>query len=154
MASNTEHDAEIHRKFDRRQSPTGAWAAFFPGGRRLKNRRDSEHCRPYFVDRFPARTLVLIIALLLLSLVDGVITILLLDAGAEEINPVMKYLIDRGLLPFVLGKFVLTAAGIPLLLIFKNYYLFRTRFRVGYLMPIFVGLYFVLIGYQISLLAA
>lgn len=152
MSAPTDPNQEARHSMDRRQTPTSIWAAFFPGGRRTKNRRASEHDRQYFVDRFPMRTMVVIVVLLLLSLLDGFITIHLLDSGAEEINPVMKYLIDRGLVPFLLGKFVLTAAGIPLLLIFKNHYLFRTRFRVGYLMPIFVGLYVILITYQICLL--
>ena len=42
--------------------------------------------------------------------------------------------------------------GLPLLLIFKNYYLFGTRFRVGYLIPLIVVMYLVLIGYQLVLM--
>lgn len=152
MAAPTDPNQETRRCLDRRQTPTSLWAAFFFGGRRTKNRRASEHRQQYFVDRFPPRTMATIVVLLVLSLLDGLITIHLLDAGAEEINPVMKYLIDKGLLPFLLGKFVLTAAGIPLLLIFKNHYLFHSRFRVGYLLPIFVGLYVLLITYQLCLL--
>ena len=42
--------------------------------------------------------------------------------------------------------------GLPVLLVFKNYSLFGTRFRVGYLIPMFLGLYALLLVYQLSLL--
>lgn len=137
---------------DRRKAPTSVWAALWPNGRRLKNRRQEEHRLEYYVDIFPGSTLLLVILLLCLTLVDGVITLLLLQLGAEEINPVMELLLQRGPLSFLMGKYLMTAVGLPLLLIFKHHYLFRTRFRVGFLLPLFVGLYVVLIIYQISLL--
>jgi hypothetical protein len=86
------------------------------------------------------------------STVDAVLTIELISAGGAEINPVMDRLLDCGILAFVLGKYALTAVGMPLLLIFKNYYLFGTRFRVGYLLPLIVAMYAVLISYQLVLM--
>jgi len=92
------------------------------------------------------------VLLLVLTVVDGVNTLLLLGAGCEEVNPAMGYLLHRGPLYFLLGKYALTTAGLPFLLIFRNFPLFRTRFRVGYLIPMFVGLYLILLGYQIALI--
>ena len=96
--------------------------------------------------------LVLVLMLLAASITDAILTIHLIQAGGNEINPVMDRLLDHGILPFFLGKYVLTAAGLPLLLIFKNYYLFGTRVRVGYLIPTIVVMYLVLIGYQLFLI--
>ncbi len=137
---------------DRRRRPTSPWDAFRPGGRRLRNRRAEEHRQPYFVDRIDPPTFTLAVLLLVLTIVDGAVTLLLLGAGCEEINPAMSYLLRRGPLHFLLGKYLLTTAGLPFLLIFRNFTLFRTRFRVGYLLPVFVGLYFVLLGYQLALI--
>ena len=53
----------------------------------------------------------------------------------------MNRLLEHGVLPFLLGKYLLTVIGLPVLLIFKNYYLFGTRVRVGYLIPLLVVLY-------------
>jgi hypothetical protein len=39
------------------------------------------------------------------------------------------------------------------LLIFRHFHLFRTRVRVGHLLPVFVALYLILLGYQVALLA-
>jgi hypothetical protein len=137
---------------DRRQKPTGPWAAFRGRGRRTRNRRADEHRQPYFVDRFTTSTLVVILLLLAFTLIDGVITLLLVAANCTETNPLMAYLLSKGAVPFIVGKYTLTALGLPFLLIFKNYYVFGRLFRVGYLLPCFVLMYLVLIAYQIYLL--
>jgi hypothetical protein len=136
---------------DRRSHPTRLWDVFRWRGRRTRQRRSSEHRRPYFVDRFTLPTFILIMVLIVSTIADGVITWYLLDADCAEANPVMAYLLAKGPGPFFVGKYVLTVAGLPLLLIFKNVYLFRRRFRVGYLIPVLVVLYLALLSYQIYL---
>jgi hypothetical protein len=149
---NPEPEQDERRRADRRQKPTSFWDAFRLRGRRQRNRRAAQHRQPYFVDRFSATMLGLVLALLLLTIVDGVITLSLVERDCQEINPLMRYFLGQGPVPFLLSKYVLTAAGVPVLLIFKNYYLFGTRFRVGYLMALFVLLYLGLTMYQIQLL--
>ncbi len=106
----------------------------------------------FFVDRFDAVTLGMIVALLGLTLVDGLLTIELLEINSEEGNPFMDYLLTYGPMAFLLGKYVMTAAGIPFLVVYKNHPMFGSRFRVGYLFPMFLGLYLVLLCYQWVLL--
>ena len=99
-----------------------------------------------------ALTFTFVLLLLIFSVMDAVITLSLLDTNCEEINPVMRRLLNMGLFHFMVGKYVLTAAGLPVLLIFQDRHLFGTRFRVGYLIPIFVGLYVILLAYEYWLL--
>ena len=107
---------------------------------------------PFFTDRFDALTLAFILAVLALCILDGLLTIELLGINSEELNPVMRYLLDRGHLPFLVGKYLITAAGLPFLVVYKNWPLFGTRFRAGFLLPVFLGLYLVLLAYQVQLL--
>jgi hypothetical protein len=137
---------------DRRKRPTGPLDALRMAGRRGSVRRRAERGGAYFLDRFDALTLAIIVGLLGLTLVDGVLTVELLDVNSEELNPLMSHLLARGHLTFFLGKYVLTAAGLPFLLVYKNYPMFGTRFRVGYLLPMFLSLYLVLAAYQVHLL--
>jgi hypothetical protein len=139
---------------DRRRRPTSPWDALRQRGRRVRARRDHERDLDHFVDRIDGRTFFLAVLLLVLTLTDGAITLLLLDAGCEEINPAMSYLLSRGPLYFLLGKYALTTAGLPFLLIFRHFTLFRTRLRVGHLLPVFVAMYLVLLGYQFALMQA
>lgn len=149
-----EQPLDARGRSDRRRRPTSVWDAFRYRGRRRGPRREDERLRTYFADQIDSPTFVMAVLLLILTVVDGTNTLLLLGAGCEEINPAMGYLLNRGPLYFLLGKYVLTTAGLPFLLIFRNFTLFKTRFRVGYLIPVFVGLYLVLLGYQIALITS
>jgi hypothetical protein len=143
---------ERRREPDRRGQPTSPWGAFSFAGQRRRNRRAGDRRRPHFVDRFSSATFILVLMLLAASIVDAVLTIHLLREGADEINPLMDHFLAHGVQRFLLIKYVLTAGGLPLLLIYQNHYLFGTRIRVGYLIPIAVAMYAVLIGYQLILI--
>jgi Domain of unknown function (DUF5658) len=136
---------------DRRRKPTSFWDTFGLGGRRMRCRRADEHRQPYFVDRFGREATVWGTSLLVLSISDGVITLFLLDAGCQEINPFMAYLLQKGCGIFLLAKYLLTATAVITFLVFKNFYLFGTPFRVGYLIPVLVSMYAALILYQFYL---
>jgi hypothetical protein len=137
---------------DRRKRPTSPLDALRVRGRRKSPRRNADRSGNYFVDRFDAATLAMIVGLLVLTITDGVLTIELLDRNSEEINPLMAHLLVRGHHTFLAGKYILTAAGLPFLVVFKNYRLFGTRFRIGYLFPAFLGLYLLLLSYQWNML--
>lgn len=137
---------------DRRRRPTGPLDALRLSGRRARVRRAEDKGDVAFVDRFPARTLALVVGVLALTLLDGVLTLELLDTNSEEINPLMRELIARGPLWFLMGKYTLTAVGLPFLVVYEDYRLFATGFRVRFLLPIFLTLYLVLVAYQLHLL--
>ncbi len=151
-AEATNPPGEKRSQSDRRQRPTGVRGGFPPAGNRMRSRRADEHRNPYFVDRYTALMFAVVLMLIIASIVDAVLTIRLIEAGGSEINPLMGHLLSYGTLPFLLGKYLLTVVGLPLLVIFKNHYLFHTRFRVGYLIPALVLLYAVLISYQLVLI--
>jgi hypothetical protein len=131
---------------DRRSVPTSVWDSLRGGGERSYVRRVSERRHPHFLERFSAMTLVWILLLLTFSAIDGLLTLELIEAGCHEVNPVLSYFFAKGPGCFLLGKYVLTAAGLPVLV------LFSARGRIGYLIPLFVCLYAALIAYQLLLL--
>ena len=150
----SERPFDARGRSDRRHKPTTGWDAFRRRGRRRRPRREEERRTPHFVDLIDTPTFLLAVSLLVLTVVDGAVTLLLLGVGCEEINPAMGYLLNRGPIHFLAGKYLLTSAGLPFLLIFRHFTLFRTRFRVGHLLPVFVGLYLILLSYQFALLNA
>ncbi len=149
---NPESELDRRKLPDRREEPTSPWGAFPPAGRRMLARRADEHRRVYYADRFSVVMLALVVTLLAASITDAALTIRLVASGCTEINPLMGRLLQRGVLPFFIGKYLLTAVGLPVLLVFKNYYLFGTPFRVGYVIPVLVSMYLILIAYQLHLL--
>src|SRR5438309_4185531 len=85
MMPERTNDARIWS--DRRRQPTNPWDVFRKPGRRAHVRRDHERRRDHFVDRIDGRTYLLAALLMVLALADGAITLLLVEAGCEEINP-------------------------------------------------------------------
>ena len=102
-------------------------------GRRKEMRRDEDNRESYFLDHFSLRIFIVIIAIILLSLTDALLTLYLIRHGAAEVNPVMEHFLRYGPLPFLAAKYLLTTASIVLLLIYKNVYIFGTRIRAKYL---------------------
>jgi hypothetical protein len=151
-ASPVQADQERRCGCDRRGKTASLRTAFWPLGQRSRCRRKSDRIRPHFVDRFSTGAFVLIMMLLIASIVDAILTVDLLREGAYELNPLMDHFLEYGVQPFLLVKYLLTAAGLPVLLIYQHHYLFGTRVRVGYLIPVAVTLYGVLIVYQLVLI--
>lgn len=151
------NEPERRAPADRRHRPTRPWDTLRTPGRRHRHRRAGDLAPGVyrFVDRYSSSLWALIILLLLMTLVDGIVTlVLLIDGRAEEANPLMALLIERDPLSFVVIKYAMTAVGLPVLLLFKDHRLFGTRFLVVYLFPAFVALYLILFAYQVALLRA
>jgi hypothetical protein len=90
-----------------------------------ENRPVAQKIKPaiFFFDRYSQGMFTVITAILMLSIVDGLLTLLLIERGASELNPVMAYFLEYGPLSFITAKYVLTSFGVFLLLIFKNVFI-------------------------------
>lgn len=81
-----------------------------------------------------------------LSLFDGLMTILILQEGAYEANPVMEFTLRYGYTTFMLIKMLLTVAGMVFLTMLAH------RYRLAlYCMYIATGIYLLLTGYHVAL---
>ena len=84
---------------------------------------------------------------MLLSGLDAVFTLQLLELGAIELNPVMDAVIGKGTMTFALTKMFLTSFGI-LALVFLSRSMFMERFRTGMILTVFFVFYAVLVCYE------
>ena len=115
-------------------------------------RASHEDSPAILAEKLPHSTSLLALALALLTIVDGVLTLVLLDDHHfEEANPAMRVLLHLGPTAFVVGKYALTVAGLPILLIFRRRRVFFPRLRVEHILPILVTCYMTLLIYQIGL---
>ena len=81
------------------------------------------------------------ILILMLSIIDGFMTLHLLDHGAHEINPIMSFCLELGPWFFLVSKFLLTCFGAMCLLVVSNSYVFGNRFQVRDTFPAMLFLY-------------
>ncbi len=69
----------------------------------------------------------MILLIVLLSIVDAYLTLVLVNHGAVELNPIMAFYLKWGPLAFFGIKYFLTCAAVILFLIVINESLFGTR---------------------------
>lgn len=96
-------------------------------GRRERIRREEDRDKVFFFDRYHPKLFAAIAAILMLSILDALLTLVLIHKGSSELNPVMAYFLAHGLLPFIIAKYLLTSMGVFILLIFKNIFLARAK---------------------------
>jgi hypothetical protein len=94
--------------------------------------------------RYESRYLVLILSTLLLCILDAHFTLNLLQLGGLEMNPFMAVLLQKNVAFSLVLKYVITASGLILLLIYKNFRFFG-RFRVSKLIYAVFALHVVLV---------
>ncbi len=126
-----------------------SWRTVLFGYLRSRRRDTRRVCEgeALFTDYHHPWLFFLAIGIMVLSCIDAVFTLQLLDLGAVEINPVMAAVIGQGAATFAVTKMVLTSFGI-LALVFLARRMFMRRIRTGVLLTIFFNFYAVLVCYE------
>jgi hypothetical protein len=147
MATPIPH--ERRARTDRRRSVLRAlWHGNFKR-RRIAPRRTLER-HAVVTDWFHAQWLGVAILILLLCTTDAVLTLLLVNHGAVELNPLMYPFVRGSGHVFALLKFGLTAGGVVLLTLLGRLRIFGQT--VGYVLYLVLAGYVVLVGYELFLL--
>ncbi len=115
--------------FDRRNYPRNFFRRLFYRGGRENSRRLEDRKRITVFDRYPRPVLIATFGVLSLSLLDAMLTLLLIAQGATELNPVMNYFLSHGAQVFILAKYSLTVVSVILIVIAKEP--IRTRYGVS-----------------------
>jgi hypothetical protein len=137
---------------DRRQTNHAQFKYFLINGRRELARRDEDKARYYFFDRYNQRMFAAITAILMLSIFDALLTLILIERGSSELNPVMAYFLEYGPLPFIIAKYLLTSFGVLVLLIFKNVFLNRINMHTHSLFACVIFAFSTVIVWELFLL--
>lgn len=154
MTRQSESSASQPRKQkDRRKHGLKAFIYCLYMRRRKGMRREVDHNTSHYVDIYDQVTVWAAIAIIILSCIDSLITLLLIQQGrAYEANPVMGALIESDATMFVAAKAALTILCLVFLVVHKNFWLFNNRIRTrSLLLATFIG-YSLLINYELVLL--
>ena len=126
---------------DRRLLDVPWYQQLFTRGNRIGVRREDDRRRPVCLDRYGKSLFVVIMAIVGLSLLDGLLTLILVaEHGAQEMNPILAVYLDIGTKTFLFVKYMLTVASIFILLLYKE--AIAQRFRSGRFSFIMVALVF------------
>ena len=107
---------ECRRQGDRR---TNSWKSIIYGNFRPRRRSNRRLADEHFIwfDWHEPRVLYLALGILLLSCTDALFTLNLINAGANEANPVMASMLESGLENFVAAKITITSLSVIVLVI-------------------------------------
>ncbi len=126
---------------DRRRRPTTFWSTLTRRGRRRGFRRAGE-ARNQYVDRVSRPVAFLVIGVVVMSAVDVACTLVHLENGAAELNPLMALVLLEGAFVFLAAKGLMTISGVLILAAHRNF-----RFSLPFLRLIACG-YAVLMLYH------
>jgi len=143
--------ADRRSRIDRRAKQASPFSLVSLRGSRKTIRRAEDRSKHFYVDLYGFDESLLFVLILMLSVADAFLTLELVGGGMTEMNYVMYYYMQLGPLPFVLIKYFLTAVGVILLLIHKNYFFFLGLVRVKTLLVGLAVMYSTLIAYELFL---
>lgn len=131
---------------DRRKQPTPALSNFTFGGRRTTFRRNEDQRRGGYVDRYHSGLLFILTMFVGLNILDAWFTMIILENGGWEINPVVHSVIELYGNRFWVWKYAIVSFPLVVLCL-------HSKFRL--VIPGILGitaLYFIAILYQIFLI--
>lgn len=137
---------------DRRTRKITSLLHSFYRGRRQSPQRQNEKNKPFYTDVYGPDLLLLMLLILSLCVADAGLTILILQNGGVELNPLMVWLLESSSQTFFTTKYLLTALCLMVVLLHINFKLFN-RLSMQYILLAVLGGYTVLIGYELRLLA-
>jgi hypothetical protein len=142
--------AERRRAGDRR---TQTWRALVTGGwhGRRRNTRRAEPIRPGYIDWHAPHWFAAALLVLLLSMADTLLTLVLIEHGATEVNPLMEPFVIGNTPGFAFLKLALTATAVTILVALTRVRTFG-RLLAGPILVAAALLYTALLGYELWLL--
>jgi hypothetical protein len=92
------------------------------------------------------------LCIIVLSIVDAYLTLDLVSRGADELNPIMAYYLEKSPLTFFTVKYLMTCAAIIVILSVKEIHIFGSKLRGQVLFAFFILALALVVQWQLVLL--
>lgn len=152
VVSDSSEYAEKRSGQDRRTHQFPKWKYLLFSGKRAQARRKEDIHRTFYFDRYSSNLFAAIVAILLLSVLDALLTLYLLDNGSIELNPVMFFFIKYGPFVFMMAKYFLTCVGVIILLLFRNVLGKRSITHTQHLFSYIIGAFTTVVAWELYLI--
>ncbi len=138
---------------NRREQERPVFKKLYIKGMRSSLRRAEDRQRIVALDRYQPSLFVGIMVVLCLSLLDALLTLILIAQGARELNPVMQYYLSHGPQVFLLVKYGLTAFSVIIIVLLKESLITRYRIGTGMLIHVFAAFFGSVVIWEFYLLS-
>lgn len=136
---------------DRRTKRISNIRWLFMRGRRSGLRRLSDRRNLHFMDYYSPKIFYALVLVLILSVVDALLTLWLLENGAVELNPVMAYFLDKGADAFMAVKYLLTSIAVIIAVVLHYAFVRYLRIQFGLLLHVFAGCFAAVVVWELVL---
>ena len=143
---------EQRSNHERRQKHIPFYTLFSFKGKRSTLRRSKDCKQITLVDQYHPSLLIYTLIVLGLSLLDAALTLALLNKGAVELNPVMRYYLSLGPRTFVIVKYGLTALSLMIMVVLQTVISLRYRIFSSLMFPSCILLFGSVIIWELYLL--
>ena len=147
------HDIKREESVDRRSHTFKTFYYSMFMRRRHGHRRDADNLTSHYVDFHEPKYLYIALAILALSCTDIIFTLILLNNGAHEANPVMQFFMNINTETFIAVKIFMTVVGVLLLIAHRNFWLLKNTIRTETVLFATLIIYMLLINYELVLLS-
>ena len=146
-----ENTYAARQQTDRRRNHFKSLLYSFVKRRRKSFRRSTDSTANIYVDVHDPLTVVLFLAVIIFCVADAIMTLFIIKYGGEEVNPFMKYLMDKDIMMFFWVKFTLTSFGM-LFLVAHKYFIFYQKIHGMHVIRTIFAMYLTLIVYELVIL--
>ena len=137
---------------DRRKKKMPIFSKYWLMGRRGTFRREEDRLMSDKLDRHSAKTFAVILIIIMLSVIDAIFTLRLINEGAAELNPIMAYYLNHGPLVFFWAQYSLTCASILLVFLNQHAYILKNRVPMKVLYLVLIIPYALVVQWELYLL--
>ena len=137
---------------DRRKRKVPPLKYIIFGGRRKRIRRKEDMDKLIILDVHSNGIFALAIIILAFSALDGLLTLYLISSGAQEMNPLMSYLISFNPMLYLAVKCLITTFAIVFLIVMRNYKSKLLGVRISKLLTTTALVFLVIIVYQLYMI--
>ncbi len=131
---------------DRRKQPTPALSKYVLGGLRRALRRKDDRAKGGYVDHYSPKLFIFLVSIVSLNVLDAFQTIMILDLGGWEVNPIVRSAIQLYGDNFWVWKFLIASSSVLFLCL-------HSKFRRAKAIIMFLTiLYIVIVFYQFLLI--
>lgn len=139
-------DLERRTIEDRRKRLTPFWSFYTFLGRRRRLRRKPDQEKGGYLDRYSPALFFLIVLILILNIFDSLFTMIILDLGGREFNPILQSIIALHGDKFWIWKFLMVSGSLVLLCLHRGFKLFRGT------IILISSIYLIIVLYQVYLI--
>jgi hypothetical protein len=137
---------------DRRNPKRFKIKTLFVYGQRKTIRRQDDRYKIYYLDRYSTTLFAFIVSILILSVIDALLTLYLVDHGAVELNPLMAFYLNSDPLIFMSIKYLLTSASVFILLMCGHVSARKINITINSLFPVVIAAFASIVVWQLFLI--